>query len=418
MEARLRNGVIPQPPVQSSNGTLAALRHRNFRRYFAAQVTSNVGTWVQITVENWLVLQLSHSAMAMGVTNALQFGPLVLLGMYGGVIADRRDRRSLLIMTQSCLGLLALAIGLLACVGIVRVWMIWLAAAALGAIKCFDEPALQSFVKDLVGPADLPNAVAWANTIKATGRMVGPAVGGLVLSQIGAAPGFLINAATFALVVFMLTNLHPRELSPRTPVPRASGQIREGLIYVWNDPVLAATSIVMIVVFAAAYNFQVSLALVATDARAGDSQAYGSLMSVLGAGAALGSLILARRARTGLPFVLMWTSALAAAQVAVAAAHDWVPLLVATFAYGISAGLFSVTVISTLQARAIDAMRGRVMALYSICFLGVSLVTAPAFGGLVDRIGVSGALRVAGCICAAVAVAGAIVQAHAATGRG
>ncbi len=397
-------------PLVHSGGTLSALRHRNFRLYFVAQLVANIGTWVQITIQNWLVLELTHSGLALGVTNALQFGPLVLFGMYGGVIADRHDRRRLLMLTQACLELLALAVGLLAGAGIVRVWIIWLAAAALGLVKCFDLPALQSFVKDLVGSADLANAVAWTNTISATGRMVGPVLGGVVLTTLGVAPGFLINAATLALVVVVLAMLRHGELSPRAQVPRAPGQIRDGLIHVCTEPVLAATSIIMIVVFATAYNFQISLALIASETLAGDSQAYGSLMSCLGLGAAVGSLIRARHARTGLPVILVWTSALAATQMAVAAAHDLVPLLAATFAYGVSAGLFSVTVISTLQVQAVEAMRGRVMALYSICFLGVSLVSGPAFGGLAQWIGVSGALRVAASICAVVALAGVIAR--------
>jgi MFS family permease len=364
---------------------------------------------VQITVENWLVLELSHSGLALGVTNALQFGPSVLLGMYGGVIADRRERRRLLMTTQACLGLLALAVGLLAGIGIVRVWIIWLAAAGLGLVKCFDLPALQSFVKDLVGPAGLPNAVAWTNAISATGRMVGPVFGGLVLTGVGMAPGFLINAASFALVVVVLAKLRHGELSPRIPVPRASGQVRQGLTYVCTNPLLATTSIVMIVVFATAYNFQISLAMIASEILAGDSQTYGALMSALGLGAVAGSLILARHARTGLPTILVWTCALATTQMAVAAAHSLVLLLAATFAYGLSAGLFSVTVISTLQLQAAEDMRGRVMALYSICFLGSSPVGGPAFGALAEWIGVSGALRVEASICALVALVASIV---------
>jgi MFS family permease len=397
------------PPNVRKSGTLSALRHRNFRLYFAAQVISNVGTWVQITVENWLVLELSHSGLALGVTNALQFGPSVLLGLYGGVVADRRDRRRVLMITQACLGLLALAVGMLAGIGVVRVWIIWLAAGLLGLVKCFDLPALQSFVKDLVGPTDLPNAVAWTNAISAIGRMVGPVIGGLVLTAFGAAPGFLINAATFALVIVVLAKLRQKELSPRMPVPRASGQIRQGLAYVRAEPVLAATSMVMIVVFASSYNFQIALALIASETLAGDSQTYGVLMSALGLGAVVGSLILARHARTGLPIILVWTCALAATQLAVAASHSLVPLLAATFAYGVSAGLFSVTVISTLQLQTVEEMRGRVMALYSICFLGSSPVGGPAFGALAGWIGVSGALRVAACVCAVVALVAVVV---------
>jgi predicted MFS family arabinose efflux permease len=383
---------------------LSALRHRNFRRYFAVQVVSNIGTWVQITVENWLVLELSHSALALGVTNALQFGPTLFLGMYGGMIADRCDRRRLLMITQACLGLLALLVGIAAGMGIIRVWMIWLAAGMLGLVKCFDVPALQSFVKDLVGPTDLPNAVAWTNTTTATGRMVGATAGGLMLVTLGAAPGFLFNAATFALVVIVLATLRHAELSPRKPVPSASGQVRQGLTYVVRQPVLAATSIMMIVVFASTYNFQISLALLASDTLGGTGETYGTLMSVLGLGIVTGSLILAHRARSGLPAILLCTCALAAAQLAVATMHSLRPMLAAIFAYGVCAGLFSVAVVSTLQSQTAEDMRGRVMAVYSICFNGCSLFGAPAFSAVAEWIGVSAALRITAGICATVAL--------------
>jgi MFS family permease len=388
----------------------SALRHRNFRMYVAAQITSNVGTWVQITVENWLVLDLSHSALVLGVTNALQFGPMVLLGLYGGVIADRCDRRHLLMVTQACLGLLALAVGVLVGLGVVRVWMIWLAAAALGVVKCFDLPALQGLVKDLVGSEDLPNAVAWTGAISAAGRMAGPAVGGLVLVGLGVAPGFAINAASFALVVVVLAKLRTDELSPQTPVPRARGQVRQGLAYVCTDPVLATTSVVMIVVFATAYNFQVSLALIASDTLAGDGRTYGNLMSALGLGALVGSLVLARYMRTDLAMILLCAGALAVAQLVVSIVDSLLPLLVLLFAYGVSAGLFSVTVVSRLQSQTSDDMRGRVMAVHSICFLGSSLVGGPAFGALAGWIGVSGALRVAAAICTVVVLAILVVR--------
>jgi MFS family permease len=392
-----------------SGGTFAALRHPGFQPYFVAQIVSNVGTWVQITVENWLVLELSHSGVALGVTNALQFGPSLVLGLYGGVVADRSDRRRVLIVTQSCLGFLALALGLLAGIGALRVWLIWLAAGSLGLVKCFDLPALQSFVKDLVGLEEMANAVAWTNTISATGRMVGPMLGGLVLTTFGASPGFLINAASFALVVVVLARLRGAALAPRTPAPRASGQLREGLVYVRKDPVLAATAIIMSVVFVSAYNFQVSLALIASKTLGGDSQVYGSLMSALGLGATVGSLILARHGRTGLPAMLVWTGALAVTQMVMAGAHGNLSLLAATFDFGVSAGLFSVTAIATSQARTADDMRGRVMALYSICFMGSSLVGGPAFGGLAQWIGVAGAIRVTAALCAVVALVGAVI---------
>jgi MFS family permease len=175
-----------------------------------------------------------------------------------------------------------------------------------------------------------------------------------------------------------------------------------------KDPVLAATSIIMAVVFVSAYNFQVSLALIASDVLVGDSRVYGSLMSALGLGAAVGSLILARRARTGLDAMLVWTAVLAVTQMAVAGVQDRLAVLAATFAYGVGAGLFSVTAIATLQARTADDMRGRVLALYSICFMGSSLLGGPIFGALSQWIGVPGALRVTGSVCAIVALIGLV----------
>jgi len=294
--------------------------------------------------------------------------------------------------------------------GVVRVWMIWLAAAALGVVKCFDLPALQGLVKDLVGSEDLPNAVAWTGAISAAGRMAGPAVGGLVVVGLGVAPGFAINAASFALVVVVLAKLRTDELSPQTPVPRARDQVRQGLAYVCTDPVLATTSVVMIVVFATAYNFQVSLALIASDTLAGDGRTYGNLMSALGLGALVGSLVLARYMRTDLVMILLCTGALAVAQLVVSIVDSLLPLLVLLFAYGVSAGLFSVTVVSRLQSQTSDDMRGRVMAVHSICFLGSSLVGGPAFGALAGWIGVSGALRVAAAICTVVVLAILVVR--------
>jgi predicted MFS family arabinose efflux permease len=204
------------------------------------------------------------------------------------------------------------------------------------------------------------------------------------------------------LVVATLSRLRDDELVPRTRVPPVPGQIREALNYVRSQPALAATAIVMIVVFVCSYNFQVALALIAAGIPGGGSQTYGGLMSALGLGFAAGSLLLARRASTGLPIILTWTCAIAAAQVVLSCVSATIPLLLATFAYGVCAGLFTVTVMSTLQLTAADEMRGRVMALYSICFLGGSLLGGPGFGWVASRIGVSDTLRVAACLCALV----------------
>jgi MFS family permease len=181
----------------SFHSTFISLRNPNFRVYFAAQIGSNIGSWIQITTENWLVLQLTDSGLALGITNAIQFGPLVFFGLYGGVVADRFDRRRLLIVTQSALALLAAATGLLVATDLIQMWMIWAAALLLGLIMCIDKPALLSFVKDLVGEADLPNAVALNNAAIASGRMIGPVISGVIIASFGMAPSFWINAVSF-----------------------------------------------------------------------------------------------------------------------------------------------------------------------------------------------------------------------------
>jgi MFS family permease len=172
------------------HATFISPRNRNFRIYFAAQIGSDIGAWIQITAENWLVLQLADSGLALGITNALQFGPLVFFGLYGGVIADRFDRRRLLIVTQTALALLAASVGLLVVTNLIQLWMIWVAALLLGLIMSIDKPALLAFVKDLVGETDLANAVALNNAVISTGRMIGPVISGLLIASFGMARVF------------------------------------------------------------------------------------------------------------------------------------------------------------------------------------------------------------------------------------
>jgi MFS family permease len=213
------------------SATFASLRNPKFRRYFAAQIASNIGNLIQITAENWLVLQLIAAGegglgrgLALGITNALQFGPLVFFGLYGGVISDRLDRRRLLMATQCLSALLAAAMGILVATHLVRLWMVWVGALLLGLIICADRPGQSSFIKDLVGDADLPNAVALNNAVISSGRMIGPAVSGLLIADFGIAPSFLINAVSFAMVILVLTTLDVSRLHAAHPVERGLGQ--------------------------------------------------------------------------------------------------------------------------------------------------------------------------------------------------
>jgi MFS family permease len=353
--------------------TFVSLRNPNFRAYFAAQVGSNIGAWIQITAENWLVLQLSDSGLALGITNALQFGPLVFFGLYGGLLADRFDRRRLLIATQSVLALLAGVVGVLVTMHLIQLWMIWVAALLLGLVLSADRPALLSFVKDLVDEAELPNAVALNNT----------------------------------LVVLVLTRLDRARLQASRLVERKPGQVREGLSYVRHDAVLRPTVVVMGVVFVAAYNFQVLVPLLASRVLDGASELYGAAMSCLGLGAVSGSLLIAARVRPGLMMIAAGSALLSIVHVWLAFPSGAGYALSGLLLLGITSGFFNVTVSSTLQVRARDDMRGRVMALYSIGILGSSLIGAPLAGTLADTVGMTVTLLLIATICAGTAIAAA-----------
>jgi len=380
-------------------GTFSSLRNRNFRIYVAAQTGSNIGSWIQITAENWLVLQLTDSGLALGITNALQFGPLVFFGLYGGVIADRFDRRRLLIATQSALALLAGATGLLVATNLIELWMTWTAALLLGLIMSVDRPALLGFVKDLVGEADLPNAVALNNAVISCGRMIGPVVGGILIASFGMAPSFFVNAFSSGLVVLALMILDVAGLHVTERAERKPAQVREGLAYIRKDPVLTLTVVSMGVVFVVAYNFQVLLPLFAARLLDGSSELYGLVMSAMGFGAVSGSLLIAARVKPGVPMVALWCGLLGIA-------YLWLTLplgvhfaLAGLFLLGLAFGFFNVTVASTLQARARDDLRGRVMATYSIGILGSGLVGAPIAGALADKVGVSRTFLIIAMIC-------------------
>ncbi len=388
----------------SLHSTFISLRNPNFRVYFAAQIGSNIGSWIQITAENWLVLQLTDSGLALGITNALQFGPLVFFGLYGGVVADRFDRRRLLIVTQSALALLAAATGLLVATNLIQMWMIWVAALLLGLIICIDKPALLSFVKDLVGGADLPNAVALNNAAISSGRMIGPVISGVIIASFGMAPSFLINAISFGLVVLVLMVLDVARLPVTRPGERKPGQVREGLSYIRQDHVLMLTVIAMSMIFIAAYNFQVMVPLVASRMFNGSSELFGIAMSSLGLGAVLGSLLIASSVKPGVSMIAVWCGLLSIV-------HIWLALplgihfaLSGVFLLGVSCGFFNVTVTSTLQLRARDDVRGRVMAMYSMGILGSALVGAPLAGTLANIVGVSDTFLIIAAICAGTAV--------------
>ena len=281
------------------HGTFDALHNANYRRYFAGQAVSLVGTWMQTVAQGWLVLELTGSGTALGMVAAAQFLPLLLLAPYGGLLADRMDKRRLLLATQSALGLMALLLGVLVVTGAVRLWMVVALAFALGISTAIDNPVRQSFAQEMVGPSRVRNAVTLNSILVNAARAVGPAVAGLLIATAGTGVCFLVNAVTYVAVLAALLSMDVAELHPSPRAEKARGQVREGLAYVGRTPDLLVPLIMLALVGTLTYEFQVVLPLLAR-AFDGGPGTYGLLTSAMGAGAIAGGLVVAGRGRTGL----------------------------------------------------------------------------------------------------------------------
>ncbi|MGH2891134.1 MAG: MFS transporter, partial [Solirubrobacteraceae bacterium] len=268
--------------LRAGRVTFAALSVPNYRRYYAGQSISLIGTWMQMTAQSWLVLTLTHSSTALGLIVAAQTLPVLVLGPYGGVVADRVDKRRLMIMLQAAMGVLALALGLLTVTGVVRVWEIGVLAALLGANSAFENPARQSFMMEMVGPQHLRNAVTLNSVLVNMARSVGPAVAGILIAIVGEGVCFLINAASFVAVVASLTTMNPAEIMSVTPAPRTRGQLRQGLSYVRHTPSLAIPLAMMALVGCLTYEFRVSLPVMADTALRSGATGYGFMTAAMG----------------------------------------------------------------------------------------------------------------------------------------
>jgi MFS family permease len=277
-----------------TSDTFRSLQTRNFRLFFAGQLVYNTGTWMQTVAVGWLVLQLTRSGVAVGVVTALQFLPSLLFGIYGGVVADRFDKRRTLLGTQTGMAICAAILAAVTLAGSVQLWMVYLLTFASGCFTSIDTPVRQAFVSEMVPPEGLPNAIALNSAMFNLSRIAGPAVGALVIKAFGVGPCFAVNAGSFVAVIAGLVMMRPAELYRGRPLARAKGQIREGLRYVWNNPVLRSTILVMTVVGTLAFNWTVSLPLLAKFTFHGDAGTYGLMTTLMGAGALIGALSSAR----------------------------------------------------------------------------------------------------------------------------
>ncbi|MEV0561421.1 MFS transporter [Dactylosporangium sp. NPDC050588] len=378
-----------------------SLRYAGYRRFLGAQLLSSTGTWIHLAAETWLLARLGAGGLGLGVTVALQFGPILLLGPAGGAVADRFDRRRLLLVTQPLLAAVAAGLALLVHLDAARIWTVWVAAVVTGVLLTVDGPARMAFAAELVDAEHLANSAALANAVAVSARALGPAVSGLLIAGAGVAACFLGNALSYLAVVAVLLGVHRRRTTADPPEPsRRSGLVREGLRHAARDPVLRAVLGMMTVVGVFGLNFQLLITLLATDTFGASARWFGALMSALGVGMVLGSLLSAgwhRPSPGGVAVLAVMTGATHAATGF--APNPWLGLA-ALAALGTAAGMFLASAAGVLQRRAGDAMRGRVMALYSVAFLGTGVVGGPLIGWVADTAGVTVAYVTGGACCA------------------
>ena len=394
--------------IRAGRTTFAALSVPNYRRYYGGQAISLAGTWMQMTAQAWLVLTLTHSSTALGVVIGLQTLPVLLLGPYGGVIADRVDKRRLMIILQSAMGVQALILGVLTVTGVVQYWQIGVLAALLGLNNAFENPARQSFMLEMVGPEYLRNAVSLNSVLVNTARVIGPAVAGILIATVGIGVCFLLNSASFAAVVASLIRMDRSALSPSTPTPRAKGQLREGLRYVRRTPDLAVPLLMMAVAGCLTYEFQVTLPVMATRGLHVGATGFGFMTAAMGLGAVAGGLLVAARGKTGLHALTLAATGFGGA-LALATVAPSLPLELAALALvGWGSISFMSMGNSTLQLTADPNMRGRVMSLWFVAFQGSTPIGGPVVGWLMAVAGARAGLGLATVTCLAVALGGLI----------
>jgi MFS family permease len=354
----------------------------NYRRYFAGQVVSLSGNWMQTVAAVWLILSLTGSGVAVGLTTALQFLPMLLFGAWGGLFADRFPKRRLLMVTQALMALPAIGLFAVTEAGTVAPWMVYLAVFAMGAVNAVDNPTRQSFVIEMVGPDRVVNAVSLNSVIVQSARIVGPAIGGLLIAAFGVGLCFGVNAFTFAAMIVALWRMDPAQLRAAPTGGREPGAIRAGLRYVKRTPALAVPLALMALVGTFGFNFQVVLPLLARFSFDGGPGTYAVLVSAMGVGSVAGALITGAHGRTGPRLIAAAalgfgvSALLSAAMPALALEIPMLALL------GAAAVTFAASINSTLQLAVEPAMRGRVMALYSVVFLGSTPIGGPLTGWL------------------------------------
>lgn len=356
----------------------------NYRRYFVGQVISLSGNWMQNVTAIWLVLSLTNSGFAVGLTTALQFLPMLLFGAYGGLLADRFPKRQLLFVTQSLMMIPALVLFLITAFHVEEPWMIYACVFGVGLVNCVDNPTRQSFIVEMVGSDRLVNAVSLNSVIIETARIIGPAVAGLIIAGFGVVPCFGVNLLTFVAMIAALWSMDPRALSAPPPAVRKPGAIREGLRHVRNTPELAVPLALMALVGTLGFNFQVALPLLAKFSFGGGAGSYAVLVCSMGVGSITAAVVNGNRGQTGAKVIAAASLAFGIAALLASAMPNLVFEAITLAALGAAAVIFVASINSTIQLAVSAEMRGRVMALFSIVFLGSTPIGGPLTGWLAE----------------------------------
>jgi MFS family permease len=376
-------------------------------------VVSNTGSWMQRVAQDWLVLQLTHnSGTALGITTGLQFLPLLLFSLWGGMIADRYPKRRILMVTQTMMGVLALVLGILALTGSVRIWQVFALAFGLGLATVVDNPTRQAFAVEMVGTEGMANAIALNSAVFNLARIAGPAVAGVVIALVGVPAAFLLNAASYGAVLIGLKLMRTAELHPARRAERGPGQLRAALSYVRSRPTLWMPMILVFFVSTFGMNFQVTTALMSRTVFHTGAGAFGLASALLAVGALAGALIAARRSRPTLRLLLTTALAFGVLEILTGLMPDYAAFLVALVPTGLAMIVFTTAANSSTQLATAGDMRGRVMGLYMLVFLGGTPLGAPLVGWLAATYGTRTSLISGGVISAAAAVVVAVVLAR------
>ncbi len=388
--------------------TFSALVIPNFRLYFAGQSISYIGTWMQTVAQSWLVFTLTHSATDLGFVVGLQTLPILLLGPYGGVIADRVDRRRLMVILQGLMGLQAAALGILAITHLVTYWEVCVLAGFLGLNNTFENPSRQVFMHEMVGANHIRNAVSLNSTMRSVARAIGPAAAGVLIATVGTGICFLINAATFIGVVLSLLIMDGAALQSIPRTARRSGGLREGFAYILQRPRLGVPLVMMALVGTLAYEFQVVLPVLAQRTFEGNAAAYGFLTAAMGGGAIIGGLVTATRGRTGIQPLSSGALSFGIALVLATLAPTLDLEFAAMAAVGWTSIAFMATANATLQLEADPAMRGRVIALWAVAFMGTTALGGPFIGWVVSATNGRVGLGAGALVCFVASALGAV----------